>query len=79
MLTGNQTLSLETNESYTLQVSAPTVKLTAVTVYGALRGLETFAQLVTPSYAGSTNELRAARDYVTHERTYLWHLRAQTA
>jgi len=39
-------LNLDTDESYTLSVQAPNSQLTAQTVYGALRGLETFSQLV---------------------------------
>ena len=38
--------TLETNEAYTLNVSAPIARLTALSVVGALRGLETFSQLV---------------------------------
>ena len=37
---------LSTDETYTLSISSSGVKLTAATVYGALKGLETFSQLV---------------------------------
>ena len=37
---------LDTDESYTLAVASSGASLTAKTVYGALRGLETFSQLV---------------------------------
>jgi hexosaminidase len=38
---------LETDESYTLDIANPAdIKLSAVTIYGALRGLETLSQLV---------------------------------
>lgn len=40
------------DESYTLEVNAQQVKLTSNTVTGALRGLETLAQLVTPTANG---------------------------
>ena len=39
-------LSLATSENYTLQVTYPRAALAAPTVYGALRGLETFSQLL---------------------------------
>ena len=42
----DQSLTLETDESYTLTVAAPRATITAKTVYGALHGLETFSQLV---------------------------------
>ena len=37
---------LSTDETYTLSISSSGAKLTAPTVYGALKGLETFSQLV---------------------------------
>ena len=47
VLTEDLNLRLETDESYTLDAStAPHITLTANTVFGALRGLETFSQLV---------------------------------
>lgn len=42
----DELLQLGIDESYTLNVSYPLVTLTSQTVYGALRGLETFSQLV---------------------------------
>ena len=42
----DESLTLETDESYTLTIAAPRAKITAKTVYGAMHGMETFAQLV---------------------------------
>jgi hexosaminidase len=41
-------LTLETDESYTLTVASPRITLTAKTVFGAIRGLESLSQLVSP-------------------------------
>ena len=51
--TADETLGVETNESYTLTVEAGTYELTAVSCYGALRGLETFSQLISLDLAGN--------------------------
>jgi hypothetical protein len=42
-------LGLEMDESYTLTVKAPRATLAAPSVWGALRGLETFSQVSVPS------------------------------
>ena len=42
----DETLALETDESYQLTISAPTIQITANTVYGALYGLESLSHLV---------------------------------
>eukprot|EP00911_Craspedida_sp_UC1_P000620 UC1_evm1s477 len=44
--TANESLTLETDVSYTLKISAKGVEIGAKTVYGALYGLESFSQLV---------------------------------
>ena len=41
----DETLGPKTAENYTLSITAPQARLTAPTVYGALRGLQTFSQL----------------------------------
>eukprot|EP00051_Salpingoeca_urceolata_P015671 m.204484 g.204484 ORF g.204484 m.204484 type:complete len:826 (+) comp18472_c1_seq1:2099-4576(+) len=54
VLTKNETLGLETDESYTLDTgTVPHALLTANTVFGALRGLETFSQLVQSALSSS--------------------------
>jgi hexosaminidase len=51
---GDETLGLATSEAYSLTVaSSGAAALTADTVYGALRGLETFSQLV--DFVGSSS------------------------
>ncbi len=42
----DETLGLETDESYQLQIGSPASTLHAASVFGALRGLETFSQLL---------------------------------
>eukprot|EP00026_Physarum_polycephalum_P004805 Phypoly_transcript_04829.p1 GENE.Phypoly_transcript_04829~~Phypoly_transcript_04829.p1 ORF type:complete len:561 (+),score=61.11 Phypoly_transcript_04829:52-1734(+) len=56
VLSSDETLQYGVDESYTLNVTAPHGLLQAKTVYGAMRGLETFAQLVTSnsSFSGLT-------------------------
>ena len=39
-----------TSERYNIIITFPRARLTADTIYGAIRGLETFAQLVQPDY-----------------------------
>lgn len=46
VLSSDQSLGLQTSETYTLRVAAPTTIIEATTVYGALRALETLAQLM---------------------------------
>lgn len=50
----DQTLDMVTNETYSLAVRAPVSTLQSQSVFGALRGLETFMQLVwTATHAAS--------------------------
>jgi hexosaminidase len=51
---------LDTDESYTLEVSADSATLHAKTVYGALRGLETFSQLVRFDFDSETYSIDGA-------------------
>jgi hexosaminidase len=45
VVSSDQSLGLQTSETYSLRVSAPKIIITSTTVYGALRALETLAQL----------------------------------
>jgi hexosaminidase len=47
----DESLTLGTSENYTLSISFPNASLTADSVFGAMRGLETFSQLVQPDYS----------------------------
>jgi len=47
-----QPMDLKTDESYTLVVGAPDTTLVANTVWGALRGLESFSQVVMQNVSG---------------------------
>jgi hexosaminidase len=49
---GRKVQELGEDESYTLEISASHATLTAPTTLGALHGLQTFLQLVTPASAG---------------------------
>ena len=44
--TNNQSLTIDTDQSYNLTVASPAVQIEAFTVFGALNGLETLSQLV---------------------------------
>mmetsp|Transcript_22987 Transcript_22987/g.53697 ORF Transcript_22987/g.53697 Transcript_22987/m.53697 type:complete len:538 (+) Transcript_22987:3-1616(+) len=60
VLTDDLTLSIDTNESYSLVVASPRIQLNATTVFGALRGLETLAQL---TYRGVTIDETTINDF----------------
>ena len=63
VLSTDQSLSVATDESYELVVDAPTSRIEAPTVFGALRALETFAQLVERVDGGeSSDNVDAAED-----------------
>lgn len=59
VLSKNETLDLRVDESYSLDVSAPEATLTANTIYGAVRGLETFAQLIQRAPGGASYSIEA--------------------
>lgn len=49
-----------TDESYTLYISGTNATISASTVYGALRGLETFSQLVSFNFSSKTYHVESA-------------------
>ena len=51
---------LDTDESYTLDIVAGRATLQAATVYGALRGLETFSQLAAFNFTSRAYEVQQA-------------------
>ena len=53
VLNDYEPMNLTTDESYALIITASDVRLTAVNVFGALRGLETFSQLVYQNESGA--------------------------
>jgi hexosaminidase len=48
----DETLGADMDESYTLEIIAPTAFLRADSVWGAMRGIETFSQLTAPCTRG---------------------------
>lgn len=46
VLSHNEVLNLETSERYEIDIAAPETRIVSDTVYGAIRAVETFAQLV---------------------------------
>jgi hexosaminidase len=91
VVSNNQTLSLETDQSYSLIIEAPTILIQANTVFGALNGLESLSQLVlrgvfvngttitdAPRYQFRATMIDTSRHYYTLE-AILQHLDAMTA
>ncbi|XP_065845351.1 uncharacterized protein [Oscarella lobularis] len=62
-------LQLETDESYELNITAspPNSTLKAATIFGAMRGLETFSQLVTYNFAENAYEIHNASWFIEDE------------
>lgn len=68
----DQSLTLETRESYSLSVAAPAAMIQANSVYGALRGMETLAQLarrrtLRDDNEGEAGEWEAGEDLLLSE------------
>ncbi|MED6195297.1 Beta-hexosaminidase 1, variant 4 [Stylosanthes scabra] len=63
----NEELQFGVDESYTLLVSAGEVTIEANTVYGALRGIETFSQLCAFDYTTKTVQIHKA-PWVIHDQ-----------
>ena len=59
----DETLSLDSNESYSLSIAAPEVTLKAQSVWGALRGLETFSQTVYQNFSSYYTAANEIKDY----------------
>ncbi|PIA52981.1 hypothetical protein AQUCO_01000682v1, partial [Aquilegia coerulea] len=75
----NETLNLGVDESYSLYVAKQEghsivgeVLIEANTVYGALRGLETFSQLCTFSYSSKSVEVYKAPWYIKDEPRFVF-------
>jgi hexosaminidase len=69
----DETLVLGTDESYTLKITTDgSGTLTAATIYGAMRGLETFAQLVTFDYAAKTYSISNAPIMIQDAPRFAW-------
>jgi hexosaminidase len=56
----SEALNTETDESYTLSVASNSIQLNGVTVYGALRGLETLSQLIIYNFEQASYEISFA-------------------
>jgi hexosaminidase len=56
----DDTLQMETDESYTLNVKEDAATITSKTIYGALRAIETFSQLIYFNFDTKAYELRHA-------------------
>ena len=57
----NESLTLDTDESYNLTVSKSGIVLNAATVFGAMHGMETLSQLVTRDGVNGTEIVDAPR------------------
>ena len=57
----NESLTLDTDESYNLTVSKSGIVLNAATVFGAMHGMETLSQLVTRDGVNGTGIVDAPR------------------
>lgn len=62
MQSADESLDLETKEDHHLDISSSGITISADTVYGALRGLETLSQLVDEATVPTTSIT-----YVVHE------------
>jgi N-acetyl-beta-hexosaminidase len=63
----NDELSIDTNYSYTLQISDASCNITAASTYGAMYAFETFTQLVnSPAGFDTTAPINSSSPYLPH-------------
>ncbi|KNC55514.1 beta-hexosaminidase subunit A1 [Thecamonas trahens ATCC 50062] len=69
----DESLGLETDETYKLEIDgSATASLQAESVYGAMRGLETFAQLVEYGYTNDSYAIAATPITIGDSPAYPW-------
>eukprot|EP01083_Nonionella_stella_P257835 882059_1 len=68
--TADESLQLDTDESYTLSINSGISNISANTIYGAIRGLETFSQLVL--YNFTVGYYQAYTSHVSDEPRFQW-------
>lgn len=70
--TTNEVLQLGVNENYTISLSGTTGVITAATVFGAMRGIESFAQLIDWTWQNSTYTISDTPVYIEDGPRFPW-------